>query len=145
MAGGYQTKQKDAILAYFTAHEGEHRTAAQVVDHLRAAGSPIAASTVYRCLERLENEGILRKYVIDETSAACWQYVREHETCEHHFHLKCTSCGRLLHADCDFLAELDAHIAAHHGFHVDGRKTVLDGICADCTAKTAASEADACR
>ena len=144
MAGGYKTRQKETILEYFTAHEGEHVTAAQVVDHLRRTGAPIAASTVYRCLERLENEGILRKYVIDESSAACWQYVREHEDCGRHFHLKCTRCGRLIHADCEFLAELDAHIAAHHGFRVDSLKTVLYGLCADCAA-AAEEEGIRCR
>ena len=92
MPGGYKTRQKEAIMDYFAVHEGEHLTAANVVDYLRGTGSPIAASTVYRCLERLENDGTLRKYVIDESSAACWQYVREHEGCEQHFHLKCTRC-----------------------------------------------------
>lgn len=137
MAGGYKTRQKEAIMQYFTAHEGEHLTAANVCDYLREHGEPIAASTVYRCLERLENEGTLHKYVIDESSAACWQYVREHVGCEQHFHLKCTSCGCLIHADCEFLSELGAHIAEHHGFTVDERKTVLYGLCAACAAKAA--------
>ena len=131
-AGGYKTRQKEAIMEYFIAREGQHVTAAGVVDYLRGQGQTIAPSTVERCLERLENEGVLRKYVIDESSAACWQYIREHETCEHHFHLKCTRCGRLIHADCEFLSELDHHIAEHHGFRVDSRKTVLYGLCADC-------------
>jgi Fur family ferric uptake transcriptional regulator len=141
MPTGYKTKQKDAIIDFFAAHEGEHMTAADVVAYLRGAGAAVAASTVYRCLERLENEGVLRKYIIDETSAACWQYVREHEGCENHFHLKCTRCARLIHADCDFLEEMGEHIAAHHGFVVDGRKTVLYGLCADCS--TANSESGA--
>ena len=40
MPGGYKTRQKETILEYFTAHEGEHVTAAQVVDHLRRTGAP---------------------------------------------------------------------------------------------------------
>ena len=142
MSGGYKTKQKEAILAYFLAHEGQHLTAANVVDHMRGIGAPIAASTVYRCLERLENVGTLHKYVIDEASAACWQYVSEHVGCQKHFHLKCTRCGRLIHADCEFLSELDEHIEKHHGFRVDGRKTVLYGLCADCITREAAEGAE---
>ena len=137
MSGGYKTKQKEAILEYFTAHEGEHLTAANVVDYMREIGSPIAASTVYRCLERLENDGTLHKYIIDESSAACWQYVEEPGQCHDHFHLKCTGCGALLHVDCDYLDTLADHILEHHGFEIDNLKTVFYGLCESCRKKRA--------
>jgi len=135
-ASGYKTRQKQIILDYFISRSATHTTAAQAVAELHAAGHTIAPSTVYRCMERLENEGLLRKYVIDETSAACWQYIEEPAACRHHFHLKCTCCGELIHADCDFLETLGEHILEHHGFAVDNLKTVLYGTCAACRART---------
>lgn len=131
-AGGYKTRQKDAITEYFTERGEEHVTAAEIVDHLRTQGMKIAPSTVYRCLERLENEGFLRKYIIDEGSAACWQHLAMSGDCENHFHLKCTVCGRLIHADCSYLSTLSAHVQRHHGFVIDNLKTVLYGVCSDC-------------
>lgn len=132
---GYRTRQKQIVLHFFEKHAGAHLTAAQAVAQLHAAGENIAPSTVYRCMERLENEGVLRKYIIDETSAACWQYIEEPGQCRDHFHLKCTGCGALLHVDCEYLDQLSAHILEHHGFEIDNLKTVFYGLCEDCRKK----------
>lgn len=136
-SSGYKTRQKEIVLDYFRKNAAVHTTAAQAVAQLRAEGYKIAPSTVYRCMERLENEGVLRKYVIDEQSAACWQYIEEAGQCRNHFHLKCTCCGELIHADCEYLDALSEHILAHHGFEVDHLKTVLYGTCAACREKQA--------
>ena len=134
MADGYRTRQKEIIMEYFRACEGEHRMAVDIAEYLKGKGQNIALSTIYRTLERLENEGFLQKYVIDESSAACWQYIKEHSKCDAQFHLKCTSCRRLIHVDCNFLADVNEHIKEHHGFQIDSLKTVLYGKCADCAA-----------
>ena len=134
---GYKTRQKEIVLNYFTANAEVHTTAAQAVAQLHAEGYNIAPSTVYRCMERLENEGVLRKYIIDESSAACWQYVGEDNQCRNHFHLKCTGCGELIHADCDYLDTLAGHVLEHHGFEIDNLKTVFYGLCEACRAKRA--------
>ena len=136
-SSGYRTKQKQIVLDSFQANRGVHITAAQAVAQLHAQGENIAPSTVYRCMERLENEGVLRKYIIDETSAACWQYVEEPGQCHDHFHLKCTGCGALLHVDCDYLDTLADHILEHHGFEIDNLKTVFYGLCESCRKKRA--------
>ena len=136
-SSGYRTKQKQIVLDYFQANRGVHITAAQAGAQLHAQGENIAPSTVYRCMERLENEGVLRKYIIDETSAACWQYVEEPGQCHDHFHLKCTGCGALLHVDCDYLDTLADHILEHHGFEIDNLKTVFYGLCESCRKKRA--------
>lgn len=140
-SSGYKTKQKQIVLDFFIESAGSHITAAQAVEHIRAKGCRIAPSTVYRCMERLENEGILRKYVVDEQSAACWQYIEEPDVCRSHFHLKCTGCGALIHADCEFLDTLNAHILEHHDFEVDNLKTVLYGLCPTCRAQKYAQTA----
>ena len=134
-ASGYKTRQKQIVLDYFIKNASVHTTAAQAVADLRTEGYNIAPSTVYRCMERLENEGVLRKYIIDEQSAACWQYIEEPNECRSHFHLKCTGCGALIHADCEFLDALSSHILEHHGFEVDNLKTVLYGLCTECREK----------
>lgn len=57
---------------------------------------------------------------------------RQNAECREHYHLKCTECGKLIHAECKFLSELSAHIYNEHGFKVDGSRTVLYGVCGDC-------------
>ena len=78
-------------------------------------------------------QGEIRKYIMDEKSSACYQYVEEHATCPLHFHLKCVRCGRLIHTDCSYLQQIDQHILEHHGFHVDHSKTVFYGVCQECS------------
>lgn len=135
---GYQTRQKALLLEYLKAHSHEHMTAAELLLALNTNGAAIGAATVYRQLEKLETEGLVRRYALDDRGSACWQYVgdaAETGTCHHHFHLKCTECGTLFHLDCDHLHEIADHVAAEHGFAIDPARTVFYGICEHCRAQ----------
>ena len=133
---GYKTKQREYILAFLQNSEGRHITVAELVRHLQDNATPVGTATVYRTLEQLVEEGMVRKYVLDGKSSACYQFLSdEPHLCQEHFHLKCTCCGRLFHVSCDYLNPLGEHLLEHHGFVIDHTKTVLYGLCADCAAK----------
>lgn len=127
MKSDYQTKQKKAIIDFLEAAEG-HLTAAQILSGLKQKGLSIGTATVYRQLEKLEESGLVRKFITE--GSACYQLSRH--DCENHFHLKCTRCGELFHIDCDFLLKLAPHIAEHHNFKVDNCRTVMYGTCEKC-------------
>jgi Fur family ferric uptake transcriptional regulator len=132
---GYQTKQKTQVLSYLRKHASEHITAAELVFALNTEGEPIGAATVYRQLEKLEAEGLVRRYALDDRGSACWQYAGDEAqsgTCHSHFHLKCTVCGTLFHLNCDHLHEIAHHVAAEHGFEIDPARTVFYGVCEKC-------------
>lgn len=139
--GGYQTKQKTQILSYLRENRGRHMTAAELLHMLTENGTPIGAATVYRQLEKLENEGLVRRYALDDRGSACWQFADGTEECRRHFHLKCTVCGTLFHLDCGHLSEIADHVAEDHGFRIDPSRTVFYGVCADC-AETNGKEAN---
>ena len=142
---GYKTKQREYILAFLQNSEGRHITVAELVRHLQDNATPVGTATVYRTLEQLVEEGMVRKYVLDGKSSACYQFLSdEPHLCQEHFHLKCTCCGRLFHVSCDYLNQLGEHLLEHHGFVIDHTKTVLYGLCADCAAKEQ-KEVSACR
>ena len=129
----YKTKQREYILAFLQNSAGRHITVAELVRHLQDNETPVGTATVYRTLEQLVEEGIVRKYVLDGKSSACYQFLSgEPHACTEHFHLKCLSCGTLFHVQCTFLDEMQAHIAAHHHFQIDHTKTVLYGYCEQC-------------
>ena len=130
MKAEYNTRQRGAILD-FIKENSAHVSARDIIEHLKTQGIKIGVATVYRTLDRLCELGLVRKFVIDERSGACYQYVQGAE-CEEHFHLKCISCGRLIHMDCGFLAEMEEHILREHGFTVSSGKTVIYGKCAQC-------------
>lgn len=135
ITNGYKTKQRDLILKYFRENYATHVTAEDVVGHLKKEGTSVGKSTVYRYLEKLVEQGTVRRYFIEEGQGACYQYAGENEQCHHHFHLKCIECGSLLHIECDYLVEAEFHILKHHDFEIDNTKTVLYGRCEKCKLK----------
>ena len=129
----YKTKQREALISYLMSVPGEHVTAGDVCAHFRACGSSIGTATVYRHLEKLVDEGIVSKYLIDGASPACFEFVgadaHDGDTC---FHCKCEKCGVLIHLHCGELTGIGAHIAAHHGFTINPMRTVFYGVCDAC-------------
>jgi Fur family ferric uptake transcriptional regulator len=126
----YTTRQGEAILSFLSSCQGAHVTAAQVAEYFNAISEPIGRTTVYRRLEKLVAEGKARKYIIDESNAACYQYVEEPQ--RDRYHLKCEVCGEVFHLLCDLLDGLGEHIYEEHGFRVNELKTVFYGVCANC-------------
>ncbi len=127
----YNTRQKDEILKAISDFGQEHFTAADVAKKLSEKGVNIGQATVYRTIDRLSENGGLRKYIVDG-AAACYQANDGHGGCHEHFHLKCAKCGELIHAECEELARIAEHIASDHGFSVDFSKTVFYGVCREC-------------
>ena len=132
---GYKTKQREAILSYLKKCESGHVTIDDVSEYLKESGEKVGRTTVYRYMEKLTQQGVLRKYFIEEGAGACYQYIDEQEKCWEHFHLKCLQCGKLLHVQCEYLSNIEQHILEHHDFSVDNTKTVFYGLCGECRQK----------
>lgn len=125
----YETRQSQALLDYLRGLNGRHVSVAEI-----AAGvTPrIGTTTIYRQLERLEERGLVRRYIPDG-EAACYQYIGEDGgSCHGHFHLKCGCCGRLIHLECEEFDKLSAHILSEHGFLTDPLRSALYGTCRGC-------------
>lgn len=133
---GYRTRQKEELLAYLVSRQGEHVTAAGIHDDFRSRGETIGMATIYRHLEKLVEEGLVRKFTIGATGGACFEYVGE-EACgaDDCFHCKCEICGRLIHLRCEELSDIRGHIRASHGFVLDPMRTVFYGVCDGCRVK----------
>ncbi len=125
---GYNTRPLKLITEILAEKSGAHMTAEEILLALRERGENIGLTTVYRNVEKLVLSGEVRKY--SGEGSACFGFSGEH--CAEHFHLKCSSCGKLLHIECDHIERLAEHITRHHGFSVDHTKTVLYGVCGDC-------------
>lgn len=123
----YNTKQRDEIVSFFNRHRGVCFTAKELI---RNEDITVGEATIYRTLSRLTNQGILKRFT-DGESGASYQ-LNESEECGSHFHLKCERCQKLIHMDCDFMADMKRHIESSHDFFVDIGKTVIYGLCGDC-------------
>jgi Fur family ferric uptake transcriptional regulator len=138
--GVYKTKQRERIWEYLCAHRDTHVDAEAIVEHLRRQGTAVGKSTVYRTLDRLVAEGVLRRFYLEEGMSACYQLIPEDGRCREHFHLKCLCCGRLLHMECGLWEEVQAHIYKEHRFLIDHTKTVFYGLCEGCSQKQEEAE-----
>lgn len=129
---GYRTRQREVILDFLKNSNSCHVSVDDVLEQMKQAGEKVGRTTIYRYMEKLTEEGTLRKYFIEEGAGACYQYVDSAQRCHEHFHLKCLRCGRLIHVECDYLNQIGTHIFEHHGFEVDNTKTVFYGVCKEC-------------
>ena len=130
---GYNTKQKEQITSLLRSAGSVHMTADDIVSRLSESGISVGKSTVYRHLEKLTEQGVVRRFFVEEGVSACYQFIGENAECTEHYHLKCSVCGKLLHVECEYLDEVASHIFEHHGFVISNEKTVLYGICDKCS------------
>ena len=121
----YRTKHKTEILKFLKENDDKHLSIQEI--HQSLKDIPIA--TLYRLMDGLEKEGVVRKFIIGPNSSCCYQYA---ECDHHHFHLVCEKCGKLIHLDCDEVDHLLQHIKGEHGFAVDINKVNLYGLCDEC-------------
>ena len=143
MARTYKTAGRQRLLEFLEIHPDRQFTADDLcgeLDSMTAKNAETAEtagknktrkSTLYRHLSELCAEGTVRKYRSDTQSAYVYQYVGQGD-CSRHFHLKCQSCGQLVHLECTVSEELLSHIASHHGFEVDSGRSILYGLCNAC-------------
>ena len=130
----YKTKQREELLEYLISVQGEHITVNDIRAYFEKKGATIGVATIYRQLEKMVDEGIVTKYVIDANTPACFEYVagdadHDKDVC---FHCKCEKCGKLIHLHCEELEEMQGHLKDEHEFRLNPMRTVLYGICSDC-------------
>lgn len=131
MKNKYNTKQRERILEYLKENKDSNITAEEILKHFNLIGENIGKATVYRFLNNLVKENIIKKYMVEGRNCSCYQYIEE-QNCEDHFHLKCEKCNKIIHLECDEFKEVQNHILEEHKFKLDNVKTVFYGICEEC-------------
>lgn len=118
------SKQRDYIESYL--HETRsHPTAQEIFEHTRAVFPDVSLGTVYRNLDRLISENIVKKV---QKAGACdrYDYVRDR-----HNHALCSECGRIF----DFCYHLDVaavQAAIGEDISIKDADFLVVGVCADC-------------
>ena len=68
--GRYKTKQREIILGLLKDNYNRHMTADEVILFLQEQNTPVGKATVYRYLDCLVEQGIIRKYAAPEGKGA---------------------------------------------------------------------------
>lgn len=129
---GYRTKQRELIETFFRKNKDKHVTADDIITFLREGDTPVSKATVYRYLDKMQEQGKIRKYTIEEGMCSCYQYIEEQQSCQEHYHFKCSKCGKLFHVSCGLMDQIGKHVYEEHDFVIDSSKTVFYGLCGEC-------------
>jgi Fur family ferric uptake transcriptional regulator len=123
------TKQREAILEIFLEAQG-HFTSEEIFQSVREAHPNIGYTTVYRTMKLLCEAGLAHERRFDD---GITRYEIEHE---HHDHLVCVKCGKIIEFECAMIEASQEEIAARYGFRVLRHRHELYGHCADCREDT---------
>lgn len=119
------TKQRDIILTAFL-ESGAHVSAEQLYNDVRESHPNIGYTTIYRTLKLLVDAGIAQERRFDD---GLTRYEVENE---HHDHLVCLNCGRIIEFESDIIERVQEQIAADYGFKVTRHRHELYGECKGC-------------
>ena len=111
------------------AGEGCALSAVEIEDMLRARGQRIGRASIYRVLELLVEHGLVERVTVDRDQA---RFERVLPSGEHHHHLVCEECGRLVAFDDPGLERAIHQVSERLGVRVDHHDVVLHGACEDC-------------
>jgi Fe2+ or Zn2+ uptake regulation protein len=120
------TPQREVLLRVLSETMG-HPTADDMVQRVRKVLPTVSHATVYRNLQELVREGLIRTLEVAGTA------VQFEVNPDDHHHFVCHKCGHVWDV---YLSSVDVRINRRRtevdGFQVDRRDVQLHGVCAGC-------------
>ena len=130
-AGLKVTHPRTKILEILQSNPEFHLSADAIHSHLSSNNESIGLATVYRVLTQLEMAGLIQKNQFKENQST-YEIKKQH-----HDHLICTKCGKIIEFINDDLEKLQEKISDNYQFRLDSHVMTLFGECTDgkCTGK----------
>lgn len=126
------TTQRQIILEEL-AKVKSHPTASELYDMVRKRLPRIGLGTVYRNLDLMADSGMILKLEVGGTQK------RFDATTEEHYHIRCSSCGKVDDIDLPVIQELVAQATETTPYMILGHHVEFTGICAICQKKESRS------
>jgi Fur family transcriptional regulator, ferric uptake regulator len=121
------TRQRVAVREEL-ARDDAFRSAQDVHARLRATGTRIGLTTVYRALQAMAESGevdVMRQPDGESVYRRC-------SSDRHHHHLVCRSCGTTVEVDGPAVERWADRVAAEHGYADVSHTLEVFGTCRDC-------------
>ena len=127
---GYRlTPQRRAVLKTI-AGSHDHVTPAEVCARVRQEYPTTGLATVYRLINLLAQLNLICRVNLGGNS----QSYSMRRPMEHHHHMVCSCCGRVVDfTNCD-LSQLEKQLARETGFKIEGHLLEIYGKCPQCSA-----------
>jgi Fur family ferric uptake transcriptional regulator len=134
-AGLRRTGQRDLILETFLRTE-EHLTSEDLYRLVQREDPSVGHTTVYRTLKLLTEAGLAREVRFGDNKT----YYEHHYNHQHHDHMICTGCGKVIEFYSPEIEALQDQMADNFGFQPTHHSLRLWGVCSDCQKKTVNSQ-----
>jgi Fur family ferric uptake transcriptional regulator len=120
------TRQQTAVREAL-AREPAFRSAQEIFATLRASGTRVGLTTVYRALQSMADAGEVDVLRVDDGEAT-------YRLCSegHHHHLVCRRCGTTVEVEGRAVERWSAKVANEHGFTDVAHTVEVFGTCARC-------------
>ena len=122
-----RTNQRDLILEIFLSTE-EHLTSEDLHNLVHRKDPTVGLTTVYRTLKLLTEAGLAREVGFGDGKT----YYEHHYNHEHHDHMICTECGRVIEFFSADIEALQDQMASSFGFRPTHHSLRMWGICSAC-------------
>ena len=124
-AGLKVTHPRTKILDILQSNPDMHLSADDIHNKLVGHNESIGLATVYRVLTQLEVAGLIQKNQFSDNQSS-YEIKKQH-----HDHLICTKCGKIIEFMNDDLETLQEKISDKYQFRLDSHVMTLFGVCKD--------------
>ncbi|MDB3973047.1 ferric iron uptake transcriptional regulator [Gammaproteobacteria bacterium] len=124
-AGLKVTHPRTKILDILQSNPDMHLSADEIHNKLVDHNESIGLATVYRVLTQLEVAGLIQKNQFSDNQSS-YEIKKQH-----HDHLICTKCGKIIEFMNDDLETLQEKISDKYQFRLDSHVMTLFGVCKD--------------
>jgi len=107
-----------------------HFTAQEIYEEVSETYSDIGFATVYRFLKKLSEHNYISEFRIGGLPAR-YEWI----TKNHHDHLTCIACGKIVEFENQKIESLQEIVASNYGFELTHHVLELYGKCPDCQKK----------
>jgi Fur family transcriptional regulator, ferric uptake regulator len=104
-------------------------TAREIEAAVHEGDRAVGRASVYRILEELERLRLVQRFDVGQGTA---RYERVDPAAEHHHHLVCDRCGRVMPFADPGLEDAIARLSERVRFEVDDHEVLLRGSCRAC-------------
>ncbi len=122
------TRQRKIILEDVRTSRN-HPTAYEVYESVRKRLPNISLGTVYRNLETLSENGVIRRLELPESKR------RYDGRLSRHYHVKCTRCGKVEDLKLDPMEAVERTAGETSGYKIIDHQLEFSGICPECQGK----------
>ena len=123
------TKQREIIFNVLKDNSPKHVTPEELFSKVHENHKQVGIATVYRTLNIFEELGIVNK---QEFTDQAYTYELIDPINDHHDHIICTNCGKIIEDECLSIKDLSKSLKNQYNFDLKYYSLRIYGICSDC-------------